>query len=315
MVHVAHRGGGVDDLAEILAALAEVLPSAEVAACDPLDTLADLGVDSLTLVQFVATLERRFAVELTDSDLESLGTATLRDVCRLVREADGSRDGSSGAPAETAHTERHPNVTVRGYRDTDKEALTRICIEGSSWGALRDLAPMFFLDAYLAEPASCFVAELEGRIVGYWVGTLDVRKLQRDTRRRVAAAWPAILAWYWQSRSRLSRSERSRYWRQILVGRNPSRRRLAFILQQVGETFGKTYVHFQVDKEAAPAGTVFSLARAWIDHLRRRRVQGALLPSVPGGPGAIEMWKRLGFAPVEIPHPDGTRRTWLLAVL
>jgi hypothetical protein len=60
---------------------------------------------------------------------------------------------------------------------------------------------------------------------------------------------------------------------------------------------------------------VFSLARVWMDHLRSHGIRGALLPSVPGGPSTIEMWKRLGFAPVEVPHPDGARRTWLLAVL
>jgi hypothetical protein len=90
---------------------------------------------------------------------------------------------------------------------------------------------------------------------------------------------------------------------------------LAFIVRQVGELFGKTYVHFQLDRAKAPAGTVFALARAWLEHLRSHGVHGAILLSVPGGPAAVEMWKRLGFAPLEITPPNGGRVTWLLAIL
>lgn len=304
----------MEDLAEVVAALAEVVSSPEVAACDPLDTLVDLGVDSLTMIQFVTALERRFAVRLADRDLEALGTATLRDVCRLVRAAAGPSRTPDGSPP-AGDADRRPGVTVRGYREADRDVVRRICIEGSSWGTLRDLAPLFFLEQYLRDPRSCFVAELEDQVVGYWVGTVDVGKLRRDFLRHIAGRAPAILGWYRSARPRLSRAERRRFWRQVLVERYPSRRRSAFILRQVGEVFGTTFVHFQVDRDRAPAGTVFSLARVWLEHLRSRGLRGALLPSVPGGASTLEMWKRLGFSPVEIPHPDGARRTWLLALL
>jgi acyl carrier protein len=305
----------VEDLAEVVAALSDVLSSSDVAACDPHDTLVDLGIDSLTMIQFVAALERRFAVRLADRDLESLGTATLLDVCRLVREAAGSPGNSDGVGAGKSAAEHRATVVVRSYREADRDALARICVEGSSWGALSDLAPLFFLHQYLTDPPSCFVAELEGEIVGYWVGTLDVQGLQRAFFRHMAARSLDIARWYRKARPRLSAAERRRFWRQVLVERYPSRRRSAFILRQVGEVFGKTFVHFQVDRARAPAGTVFSLARVWMEHLRSRGIEGAMLPSVPGGPSTLEMWKRLGFSPVEVPHPDGTRHTWLLAVL
>jgi hypothetical protein len=82
-----------------------------------------------------------------------------------------------------------------------------------------------------------------------------------------------------------------------------------------GDLFGRTYVHFQVDRKSAPAGTVFALARAWLDYLRGRGVQGALLPSVPGGEAALEMWKRVGFAPVLVTTRAGEPATWLVAIL
>jgi acyl carrier protein/GNAT superfamily N-acetyltransferase len=303
----------VGDLAGVVAALAEVLPSAEVAACDPLDTLIDLGIDSLTMIQFVAALERRLGVRLADSDLESLATASLAEVARRVEAARGESGTPSGA--EAAPTERRPAVAVRGYEPADRQVLTRICVESSTWGVLRDLAPLFFLEAYLVHPESCFVAEHDGRVVGYWVGTLDVDRFRRDLRRLLIGRAYALLAWYGRMRPQLQPAQRRQFWRLIL--REPSRiaRRAVFARRAVGEVFGGTLVHFQVDRERAPAGTVFSLARLWADHLRAHGVSGALLPSVPGGPPALAMWERLGFRPVEVPHPDGSRRTWLLAAL
>jgi acyl carrier protein/ribosomal protein S18 acetylase RimI-like enzyme len=305
----------VGELADVVAALAEVLPSADVEACDPGDTLVDLGIDSLTMIQFVAVLERRLGVRLADTDIESLATATLADVSRRIEAARTAGD-VGGEPGEGAvSTERCPAVTVRTYRPADRAVLTRICIESSSWGALRELAPLFFLEAYLVDPASCFVAEVGGSVVGYWVGTLDVRRFRRELRHLLVKRARALLGWYARTRAHLAREDRRQFWRRIL--REPSRigRRAALARRAVGEVFGGTLVHFQVDRAQAPAGTVFSLARAWTDHLRARGVPGAFLPSVPGGPSALALWERLGFRPLEVPHPDGSRRTWLVAVL
>jgi len=305
----------VSELADVVGALAEVLPSADVEACDPGDTLIDLGIDSLTMIQFVAALERRLGVRLADKDLESLATATLADVSRLVAAAARTAGDPGGEPERTVPTERRPAVTVRTYRPADREALARICVESSTWGVLRELAPLFFLEAYLVDPASCFVAEMDGSVVGYWVGTLDVPRFRRELWRLLARRAGALLGWYARARAHLGREERRQFWRRIL--REPARvgRRAALARRAVGEVFGGTLVHFQVDRARAPAGTVFSLARAWTDHLRARGVPGAFLPSVPGGPSALAMWERLGFRPLEVPHPDGSRRTWLVAVL
>jgi len=308
VVHVGRAGEAVaDDVAAVLAVVAEVVPSLDVATCDPLDTLADLGIDSLTLITLVAALEARFAVRLGNEDLEALGTATLRDVAGLL----GRATGGAAAPVE-----RPAGPTVRPYRDADHAALRRICIEETSLGTFRELSPLFFLDQYCeADPASCFVAEADGAIVGYWVGTLDLARLQRDFPRHVARHAGEILAWYRRAWRALSLAEHRRFWRLVLAERQPSRARAALMARLGGELFGGTYVHFQLDKKSAPTGTVFALARAWLDHLRSRGIRGALLPSVPGGEAALEMWKRIGFTPVPVVTPAGTPATWLLAVL
>ncbi len=316
MVHVANVAApAVVDDSDVLAVLAGVASSLEISGCDPRDTLADLGIDSLTLVEFVAALERRFAVQLSNTELESLGTATVQDICRLVRRAAGPKD-DAGAVAAESRIEPRSVITVRGYRATDDVVLRRICIEQSALGTFKELAPLFFLTQYCAsDPASCFVAEHEGEIVGYWVGTLDVEVFRRGFLAHLVRHARDVLGWYHSAWSRLSLAEHRRFWRQILIERHPSRRRTAFILRQVGELYGKTYVHFQIDKPRAPAGTVFTLARAWIDHLRARRTGGALLPSVPGGDAALPMWERLGFLPVKVTRPDGVAQTWLVATL
>jgi acyl carrier protein len=301
----------VDD-ADVLAVLSGVAPSLDLADCDPRDTLGDLGIDSLTLVELVAGLEKRFGVRLSNAELESLGTATVADIAELVRRAIAARNDPGAAPA----AEPQSTVTIRGYRQSDDAALRRICIEQSGLGSLKELAPLFFLTQYCeADPASCFVAEHEGEVVGYWVGTLDVERFRRGFLAHLARHAREVLAWYGRSASRLSLAEHKRFWRQLLVERHPSRRRTEFILRQVGELHGKTYVHFQVDKPKAPAATVFTLARGWIDHLRARGIAGALLPSIPGGEGALPMWQRLGFLPVQVTRPDGVRQTWLVATL
>ena len=309
MVHVGRAGeAGAEDVAAVLAVVAEVVPSLDVATCDPLDTLADLGIDSLTLITLVAALEARFAVRLANEELEALGTATLREVAELL----GRGAGGAAAPVDRPAA----GPTVRPYREADHAALRRICVEETSLGTFRELSPLFFLDQYCeADPGSCFVAEADGAIVGYWVGTLDLARLQRDFPRHVARHRGTILAWYRHAWRRLALAEHRRFWRLVLVERQPSRARAALMARLGGELFGGTYVHFQLDKQTAPPGTVFALARAWLDHLRSRGIRGTILPSVPGGDAAIEMWKRIGFTPVQVVTPAGTPATWLLAIV
>jgi acyl carrier protein len=310
VVHVGRADEGLaEDVSGVLDVLAGVVPSLDVAACDPRDTLTDLGVDSLTLVAFVAALETRFGVRLPNEELEALGTATLHDVARLVaRAADGS--------AMPAREEDPAATTIRAFREADRPALRRICMDEASFGPFRELSPLFFLEQYCdADPGSCFVAEANGEIVGYWVGTLDVARLQRDFPRHMLRHAGEIARWYRRAWRRLSIAEHRRFWHLVLVDRQPPRTRTALMARLGGDMFGRTYPHFQVDRKRAPAGTVFALARAWLDHLRSRGVRGALLPSVPGGEAALEMWKRAGFTPVPGTTPAGDPGIWLLAVL
>jgi acyl carrier protein len=321
VVPVVERAAGTssEDLSEILAALSEVVSSPEVAGAGPRDTLADLGVDSLGLIQFVAALEHRLGIRFSHSELESLGTATLREMAQLVSAARSVGD-SGGVRADATRSGARPpeprlGITVRGFREADRGTLRRICIEESNLGTLNNLSPVFFLDQYCDDdPSSCFVAEFDGEVVGYCVGTLDTDRLRRGYATYMMRRAREILGSYRRAWPGLSWREHRWLWRQLLLERSPSRHS-AYIVRQLGQLFGKTYAHFQLDQGKAPAGTVFALAHAWLEHLRSHGIQGAMLASVPGGPPAVDMWKRLGFAPLEVTQPNGSRVTWLLAIL
>jgi acyl carrier protein len=318
MVAVADRavGRSSEDLSAILAVLSAVVTSPAIIAAQPLDTLTDLGVDSLGLIQFVAALEQRFGIRFAEDDLESFGTATLSEVARLVSgksEAGGGR--AETTLPEVSAPEPGRRLTVRGYREADRAALRRICIEASSLGALGSLAPVFFLDQYCDDdPSSCFVAEFDGEVVGYWVGTRDVVRLRRGVLAHTMRRLGEILGTYRRAWPALSWAEHKWFWRQVLRERTPSRHSV-LIARQLGELFARTDFHFQLEPTKAPAGTIFALAHAWLEHLRAHGLQGTVLPSVPGGPPAMDMWKRLGFTPLEVTLPNGSRLTWLLAIL
>lgn len=85
-------------------------------------------------------------------------------------------------------------LQVRPFRATDTGPLRSICCETAAerpflpWVEEPRLAPGLFLDPYLElESESCFVAEMDGHIVGYLVGSRDstrFRELQRIGARR-----------------------------------------------------------------------------------------------------------------------------------
>ncbi|HEX5661856.1 MAG TPA: hypothetical protein VFX59_31910 [Polyangiales bacterium] len=76
-------------------------------------------------------------------------------------------------------------MKIRPYRAEDRDAVRRICFETGLLGepvgaqfsdqeAFADLITRYYTDQ---EPESCFVGELEGKVVGYMLGTLDARRV------------------------------------------------------------------------------------------------------------------------------------------
>jgi hypothetical protein len=78
-------------------------------------------------------------------------------------------------------------VVVRRFEERDRESVRRICAETGLKGDPANLFfedeeifPLLYADYYLDhEPAACFVAEVDGRVVGYQIGSLDYRRRRR----------------------------------------------------------------------------------------------------------------------------------------
>ena len=78
------------------------------------------------------------------------------------------------------------SIKVRNYQIEDRDAIRKISLESVFLGEnrasifddeiLADLLTIYFTDY---EPLSCFVAVKENQVIGYIMGTQDVRKMRR----------------------------------------------------------------------------------------------------------------------------------------
>jgi ribosomal protein S18 acetylase RimI-like enzyme len=84
-------------------------------------------------------------------------------------------------------------VIVRPFQEKDRESIRRIARETGLKGNPthlffedEEIIPLLYVDYYLDhEPDACFVAEIGGRVVGYQLGSLDVRRWRRIMRTRI----------------------------------------------------------------------------------------------------------------------------------
>lgn len=79
------------------------------------------------------------------------------------------------------------NILIRPYRKEDRNSVRQIAWETAFMG---ECGSIFFADAELLkdflincftdyEPQSCFVAEVDGKVSGYLIGSKDIRRLMR----------------------------------------------------------------------------------------------------------------------------------------
>ncbi len=83
---------------------------------------------------------------------------------------------------------------MRPFKEKDRESIRDICRQtGQKGNPARiffedeEIIPMLYADYYIDyEPESCFVAEVDGKVVGYTIGC-------KDTRRYIYVMWTRIL--------------------------------------------------------------------------------------------------------------------------
>lgn len=86
----------------------------------------------------------------------------------------------------------NPDIIIRNYKPVDWERVRDISVQTSIFGEYKnevlneeiiaDLLTNYFIEY---EPQSCFVAEQEGEVIGYLLGSCDVLKMRQILKRKV----------------------------------------------------------------------------------------------------------------------------------
>lgn len=323
-------------------ALAKVVGQPQLEAAGPEDLLVDLGLDSISLIAFALKLEDELGTPLSDQQIAKLRDTTLGELEELVgswADQPGTRAESKRSDPEVgifqAGKSPHPSderatrssrileaenaassVTVRPFRESDRAEMAELCRDTCTYLWLQRMAHLLWLYQYLdQEPEACFVAELEGHVIAYWIGTSAEPLLAEGFRAHVRRYRSEFVRVYLTVVGRTLSVRRHIWFWRIIIGA-AIRPRWAFRLYNrrdlLGPILGMTKVHFQVSHSCQSAGIVFELARAWLAYLATKEVDITCLPGFPGSEdnemGAAVYWRRIGYHPVQFGN-----RTWLIA--
>ncbi|MFB2586581.1 GNAT family N-acetyltransferase [Herbiconiux liukaitaii] len=175
---------------------------------------------------------------------------------------------------------------IRPYRPDDLEAVQRICVQTGDAGRdatgqhddPRELTDRWATPYLNLEPTHAVVAERDGAVVGYVLGTADTR--------RFAARFEAG-EWIGPAGSALDHTERSDHARHMLIPECD-----AF----------PAHLHIDILEQGRGGGLGRRLVQHFVDTLPAHT--GVHVVVDPGNPGALSFYPRVGFERVRT-GPDG----------
>lgn len=184
-------------------------------------------------------------------------------------------------------------VTLRPYRPDDLAALYDICLVTGDGG--RDASSLhndgklvghIYSAPYgVIEPARAIVAEDDGGVAGYIVGTFDTdafaAKLEREW-------WPALRAQYADPALDLTAADRERVATIMQPHQNPP--------DIVAEY--PAHVHMNLLPRTRGQGVGLALLRRWVEQARAAGVPGIHLGASASNAGGIAFWQKGGFVPL-----------------
>ena len=190
---------------------------------------------------------------------------------------------------------------VRPYRDKDRDAVRTIAYQAGFMGdppdwywrdvtSFADIWTSYYTDR---EPESAFVAEAEGRVVGYLVGCVDSARapspaatLTRQVIRRFLFLRPGTAPFLWRSMWDAA------WQRDVPTG-------------EVADPRWPAHLHINLLPEARGHGVADELMAAWIAQLRRLGSPGCHLATLAENRAALAFFTRSGFrrlgAPALVP--------------
>ena len=192
-------------------------------------------------------------------------------------------------------------VTVRPFAPQDREAVRQICCETADCGGPvehffqdRDIFADLLLRYYLDdEPQSCWVAEADGRVVGYLTGCLATRRYRRRM------AWRIVPAVVWKAlrRGTLAHSQT----RALLTAGAAVWLRGGFAADAALRAY-PAHLHVNLLDGFRGQATGGALVRQFCDQVAAARVPGVHAVVRDDNPAACAFFERLGFTRVSR-HP------------
>jgi len=189
--------------------------------------------------------------------------------------------------------ERLADAVIRKYGPEDRAAVRKICYDTGLMGDPID--PYFgcielFADYWMTyytdhEPESAFVAELDGRVIGYLVGCRDTSAQQRVQKKEVM---PMIYRKFFTFGYKVDRrffSFMRRYLRSLW--------RNEFLDEPI--TDYPAHLHMNMAEGCRSGGIGSRLLAAYLDYLRRNNVRGLHLGTTSHNKLAVPFYKKRGF--------------------
>lgn len=170
-------------------------------------------------------------------------------------------------------------VIIRSYKASDRPFVRDIACQTAFWGenrtqifdddeVLADVLTVYFTDY---EPESCFVAECEGRVVGYVIGARDQRKVLQRMNGQII---PALLF------KALQRGVFFR-WPNLRLAIHAAKSWLT--REFAAPRFGSEYpglLHINLDKDYRRNHIGEKLITHYLEYLRRSGVKGVHLATM-----------------------------------
>lgn len=185
------------------------------------------------------------------------------------------------------------DIVIRNFFPEDRDDVQRICWDTGYGG--NTVQPFFddsdlFADLWCSyytdfEPQSTFVAEIDGRVVGYLLGCLDTERYNRIFARRII---PAILYKILLGRYRIRRKT-IRYFRSLL----------GQMLRREYKTpsldLYPAHLHINIEEGYRRASLGHRLMESYLAYLRANGIQGLHLGSSSLHTSALPFYDKLGF--------------------
>lgn len=190
-------------------------------------------------------------------------------------------------------TESRPAIEVRPYAAEDRAALVALfgaagagAPSSQLWGHEASLADVYLTPYLDLEPASVFVALLDGRPAGYLAGCLDETRFPSETDRTRAAV----------RRHRLYlRSGPVRFFARSSYDALLCAVRREQVAGELRDPRWPAHVHIDLVPAARGTGAGRGLMEAWFARLREEGVPGCYLQTTAENTRAVGFFERMGF--------------------